>query len=194
MQDSTSNDSSQTVIISEPLIKQAPQSALTYIRTDVTNPRVFSSPLTTGTISSSRWSRLVDAGLMRTGLGHHLKPGLVDDIQEVLGINSKSVSRRQHLLLVVLLETKTEQKYKHALYSGHCSRLAFLCHVQCFSASIKTYKCVQECFTYNNVVGKYLVITYCWANFIFPISSAKSEFNSFCAISICGRKKPQKLD
>lgn len=37
------------------------------------------------------------------------------------------------------------------------------------------------------VVFAHLVITYCWANFIFPISSAKSEFNSFCAISICSR-------
>lgn len=31
----------------------------------------------------------------------------------------------------------------------------------------------------------YLVITYCWASFIFEINSARSEFNSFWAISIC---------
>lgn len=37
----------------------------------------------------------------------------------------------------------------------------------------------------------HLVITYCWANFIFPISSAKSEFRSFCAISICWSKQRQ---
>lgn len=30
----------------------------------------------------------------------------------------------------------------------------------------------------------YLVITYCWASFIFEINSARSEFNSFWAISI----------
>lgn len=33
-------------------------------------------------------------------------------------------------------------------------------------------------------VCAYLVMTYCWASFIFDISSARSEFNSFWAISI----------
>jgi len=34
-------------------------------------------------------------------------------------------------------------------------------------------------------IGAYLVMTYCWASFIFAINSARSEFNSFWAISIC---------
>lgn len=48
-------------------------------------------------------------------MGHHPQPRLVDDVQEVLGINGESVSRRQHLLLVVLLETKIKKKKKYLL-------------------------------------------------------------------------------
>lgn len=55
---------------------------------------------------------------MWAGVGHHLEPRLVDDIQQVLGIDCKSMSCCQHLLLIVLLETRTEQTYthRHSLY------------------------------------------------------------------------------
>lgn len=42
-------------------------------------------------------------------VSHHLEPRLVDDIQQVLGVNGECVSRRQHLLLVVLLEAELEE-------------------------------------------------------------------------------------
>lgn len=50
---------------------------------------------------------------MWAGVSHHLEPRLVDDVQQVLGIDGESVSCRQHLFLVVLLETGTEET--HAL-------------------------------------------------------------------------------
>lgn len=50
---------------------------------------------------------------MRAGVCHHLEPRLVDNVQQVLSIDGKSVSCRQHLFLVVLLETGTEET--HAL-------------------------------------------------------------------------------
>lgn len=103
--------------------------------------------------------------LVWAGVGHYLEPRLVDDVQEVLGINGKSVSCRQHLLLVVLLQT---EKHKDELWS----------------AKLRS----EICWSNPNLLFTYLVITYCWANFIFPISSARSEFNSFCAISICTRQ------
>lgn len=37
---------------------------------------------------------------------------MVDDIKEVLGIDSKSVSCGQHLLLVILLETEAKKMQK----------------------------------------------------------------------------------
>lgn len=55
-------------------------------------------------------------GLVRAGLGHHLESRLVDDIQQVLGVNSEGVRRRQHLFLVVLLETETERKEYTKIY------------------------------------------------------------------------------
>lgn len=51
---------------------------------------------------------LHDMRLVWAGLGHHLEPGLVNDVQQVLGINGKSVSCRQHLFLVVLLEARSK--------------------------------------------------------------------------------------
>lgn len=51
-----------------------------------------------------------EVGLVWAGVRHHLEPWLVDDIKEVLGIDGKSVSRSQHLLLVVLLETEAKKE------------------------------------------------------------------------------------
>lgn len=41
---------------------------------------------------------------MRSGLTDHFQSGLIDNIQQVLGIHRQSVSSRQHLLLVLLLQ------------------------------------------------------------------------------------------
>ena len=41
---------------------------------------------------------------MRVSLGGDLQPGLVDDVQQVLGVDGERVGGRQHLLLVVLLQ------------------------------------------------------------------------------------------
>lgn len=41
---------------------------------------------------------------MGPGLADHFQSGLIDDIQQVLGIHSQSMSSRQHLLLVLLLQ------------------------------------------------------------------------------------------
>lgn len=49
-----------------------------------------------------------EVGLVGAGVCHHLEPRLVDNVQQVLGIDGESVSCRQHLFLVVLLETGTE--------------------------------------------------------------------------------------
>lgn len=46
---------------------------------------------------------------MWAGVSHHLEPGLVDDVQQVLCVDGEGVSCRQHLLLVVLLEAETEE-------------------------------------------------------------------------------------
>lgn len=50
-----------------------------------------------------------EVGLVWAGVRHHLEPRLVNNIKEVLGIDCKSVSCGQHLLLVVLLETEAKQ-------------------------------------------------------------------------------------
>lgn len=42
--------------------------------------------------------------LVRPGLADHFQSGLVDDIQQVFGVHGQSVSGRQHLLLVLLLQ------------------------------------------------------------------------------------------
>lgn len=52
-------------------------------------------------------------GLVWAGVRHYLEPRLVDDVQEVLGVHGESVSCRQHLLLVVLLQT---EKHKDELW------------------------------------------------------------------------------
>lgn len=49
------------------------------------------------------WSSPLGA-LVRSGLTDHLQSGLINDIQQVFGIHSQSVSSRQHLLLVLLLQ------------------------------------------------------------------------------------------
>lgn len=41
---------------------------------------------------------------MRPVVSQHLQPRLVDDVQQVLGVDGERVSRGQHLLLVVLLQ------------------------------------------------------------------------------------------
>lgn len=47
---------------------------------------------------------------MRPGLRHHLEPRLVDHVQQVLGVDGQGVSGRQHLPLVVLLETGGQEE------------------------------------------------------------------------------------
>lgn len=41
---------------------------------------------------------------MRPVVSQHLQPRLVDDVQQVLGVDGERVCRGQHLLLVVLLQ------------------------------------------------------------------------------------------
>lgn len=41
---------------------------------------------------------------MRPVVSQHLQPRLVDDVQQVLGVDGERVGRGQHLLLVVLLQ------------------------------------------------------------------------------------------
>lgn len=77
---------------------------------DLSRSRVSGSPLKTPTdrlplVSAAE----VGGGLVWAGVRHHLEPRLVNDVQQVLGVDGERVSCRQHLLLVVLLEAETEE-------------------------------------------------------------------------------------
>lgn len=126
-----------------------------------------------------------EVGLVWAGVRHHLEPWLVDDIKEVLGIDGESMSCGQHLFLVVLLETEAKQMIQRFILH----KITFLLAEWIWKSGVKSWWKVERMMSWCHQT--HLVITYCWANFIFPISSAKSEFRSFCAISIWWSKQEQ---
>lgn len=50
-----------------------------------------------------------------------------------------------------------------------------------------------HCYTPVHHTCTHLVMTYCWASFIFAINSARSEFNNFWAISIWNERERSKF-